>query len=217
VLVSIRGNGEEVKAYLAERHVDGAVRVGGGHTGGSARTHSSSDTSLRRAFSLSTAAAEETGNTSGTAAASSSFGAASTAATAEEAGKELPLICLGCCGSATEVVFHTSGARGALVGRRGSSGAHEGGDHDGGIDVTVALSAAERTGLAGGDLTVAYNGSVGLGTAAAGVRLVSKSECEGQQTYLEEQSRGVPSATVRPGIVTPLAPFMETTTPCAEA
>ena len=37
-----------------------------------------------------------------------------------------------------------------------------------------------------------------------------------KDTYLDEQSRGVPSATVRPGMLTPFAPLIAVTTPWAE-
>ena len=37
-----------------------------------------------------------------------------------------------------------------------------------------------------------------------------------EDTNFDEQSRGVPSATVRPGMLTPFAPLIAVTTPWAE-
>ena len=85
----------------------------------------------------------------------------------------------------------------------------------GSVDLATLVGAAKSAGLvATGDLAVADDGSVGLRSAAAvwcqsALSFVLRQLCP----YLEEQSRGVPSATVKPGIVTPLAPLTLMTIP----
>lgn len=160
----------ESVSYLSERHVHGAISIGSGHAAGGTLASSSSDTGLWGTLGLLAASTKKAGNTSSTTAAAGLASATGTATkAAEEAAEELPLLLRG-SGGAGEVVFLTSGAGCTLVGGgSGSSAArsHEGSDHDGGIDVAVTLCPAERTGLAGGDLTVTDDGCVGLGTAAA--------------------------------------------------
>jgi hypothetical protein len=98
-------------------------------------------------------------------------GTASTAGTAtgttEETAEELSLLAW-----LLDVVFDSYTARGALVGRRGSSSTHERTHHNRGVDFAVALSAAKGTGLAASDLAVSDDGSVRLGATSARSLLV---------------------------------------------
>jgi hypothetical protein len=86
---------------------------------------------------------------------------------AEETAEELSLLAW-----LLDVVFDSYTARGALVGRRGSSSTHERTHHNRGVDFAVALSAAKGTGLAASDLAVSDDGSVRLGATSARSLLV---------------------------------------------
>jgi hypothetical protein len=135
---------EKSVAYLAESHGDGSVISASGQTAGSTCTSRGGNTSLRGSNSLDTLAATSTA--------------------AKQASEELALssTLLG----SRDVVLDTDTARGSLVGRGGGT-AHESTNHDGSIDVAVALSASERASLAAGNLTVTDDCSVCLRTATA--------------------------------------------------
>jgi hypothetical protein len=143
-------------SYLAKSHGNSAVFSTSGQTAGCSSTSCSCNTSLRRTVALgtSTSAAEKTCDASGCTIA--------TLATAEKSTEKLTLlVCL------LDVVLNTNTARCALVGRRCSTGAHEGSNHYRCVNGTIALSAAERGSLSAPDIAVTNDCSVRLGSAAA--------------------------------------------------
>lgn len=164
------------------------------------------DTSFRWSIDLITTATQKTSKTG----CSRTTSGGSTSIATKTPSEELSLL-----SRLLDVVLHSDATRCALVRRRCCTGAHKGGNHDRCVNGAVTLRAAERSCLTAGNLPISDDGSVGLRTAAAG-RVVSLWERnERQMTYFDEQSRGVPSCTVKPGMITPLAPLISVTTPWA--
>lgn len=146
---------------LAKGHCDGTIIGTGGKTGGRSSTSCSCNASLRRTVALcaSTAATKEASETSRS--------AVSALASTKESAKQLTLLASSCW--LLDVVLNTNTSGCSVVGRGSSAGAHESSDHDRCVNRAVALSAAERSSLSAGNVTVTDDGSVCLGTAAADI------------------------------------------------
>jgi hypothetical protein len=150
---------------LAKSHSDGSVFCACWQPGCCSSAHGGGNASFGRTADFVAASTEEACN-AGCAASTTCTACSSALVTAaEEAAEKLALLLL-------DVVFDTDAGGGSFVGRRRGTSAHEGADHDGCVDGTVALGAAERSGFAAGNVAVSDDGSVGLGSTAARALLV---------------------------------------------